>query len=58
MTTLLVLIKNWQYLWCNKFFQRINDTKALAHMLGKKGMHIKSCSVAKDKAHITRYQEH
>ena len=28
-----------------------------AHVLGKKGMHIKSCYVAKDKAHKTRYQE-
>ena len=32
--------KNWQYLWCNTSFQGINDTKALAHILGKKGMNI------------------
>ena len=45
------------WLWCNQIFQGINATKALAHVLGKKGIHIKSCYVAKDKAHTTRYQE-
>ena len=35
----------------------INATKALAHVLGKKGMDIKSCYIPKDKSHITRYQE-
>ena len=35
--------KNWQYLWCNIIFQGIKGTKALADVLGKKGMHIKSC---------------
>ena len=49
--------KNWQCLWCNQTFQGINATKALAHVLGKKGMYIKSCYVAKDKDHTTRYQE-
>ena len=49
--------KNWQCLWCNKSFQGINATKALSHVLGKKGMHIKSFYVDKDKAHTTRYQE-
>ena len=39
--------KNWQCLWCDQTFQGINATKALAHVLGKKGMHIKSCYVAK-----------
>ena len=48
--------KNWQCLWCIQFFQGINATKALAPILGKKGMHIKSCYVAKDKAQTTRYQ--
>ena len=43
--------KNWQWLWCNQTFQGINSTKALAHVLGKKGMHIKTCYVAKDKSH-------
>ena len=44
-------------MWCNTSFQGINATKALNHILGKMGMHIKSCYVAKDKAHTTRYQE-
>ena len=48
---------NWQCLWCTEVFQGINDTKALAHVLGKKCIHIKSCYVTKDKYHITRYQE-
>ena len=42
--------KNCQCLWCNQSCQGINATKALAHVLGNKGMHIKSCYVAKDKA--------
>ena len=49
--------KNWQCLWCNQTFQGINATKALAHLLEKKVMHIKSCYVAKDKAHTTSYQK-
>ena len=47
---------NWQCSWCTKTFQGINGTKALAHVLGKKGTHIKSCYVPKDKTHIKRYQ--
>ena len=42
----------WQYLWCNKTFQRINATKALAGILGKKGVHIKICYVKLEKSHI------
>ena len=38
-------------------FHRINTTKALTHVLGNKGMHIKSFYVAKEKAHVTIYQE-
>ena len=49
--------KNWQYLWCNQSFQGIHSTKSLAHVLGKKGMCIKICYVAKEKAHTTRYQD-
>ena len=49
--------KNWQCLWCDTRFQGINYTKDLAHVLGQKGMHIKSFYVAKDKSRITRYQE-
>ena len=48
---------NWQCLWCNQTFQGINATKALDRVLGKKGMHIKSCYFLKDKAHKIRYQE-
>ena len=48
--------KNWQLLWCNTSFQVINATKYLACVLGKKGIHIKSCYVPKDKSCITRYQ--
>ena len=48
---------NWQLLCCNTRFQVMNSTKALAHVLGKKGIHIKSCYVAKERAHTTRYQE-
>ena len=49
--------KNWQCLWCNQSFQGINATKALARVLVKKGMHIKTLYVPKEKSHITRYQE-
>ena len=48
--------KNWQCLWCNASFQGINATVALARLLGKKGMHIKSCYVPYEISHITRYQ--
>ena len=37
--------KNWQCLWCNVSFQGINTTKDLDHILGKKGIHNKSCYV-------------
>ena len=47
----------WQCFWCNTRFQGINATKAFAHVLGKKGMHIKICYAPKEKAHIKRYQE-
>ena len=45
---------NWQCLWYNKTFQGIIDTKALAHILDKKGIPIKSCYAYMEKAHITR----
>ena len=47
----------WQCLWCKTSFEGINVTKALAHVLGKKGVYIKSCYVPKYKSHIVRYQE-
>ena len=34
---------NWQCLWRSKTFQGINATNYLAQVLGKRGMHIKSC---------------
>ena len=46
----------WQCLWCNTMFQIINATKSISHILGKKGIYIKSCYVPKDKAHIKIYQ--
>ena len=48
---------NWQCLWCNNSCQGINANKALDHVLGKTGMHIKSCYVVKHKAHTTSYEE-
>ena len=47
---------NWQCLWCNYTFHGINATKNIVHVLSKKGMHIKTCYVSMEKAHITRYQ--
>ena len=49
--------ENRKFLWCNTIFQGINATKAIAHVLENKGMHIKSCYVPKEKYHITRYQK-
>ena len=49
--------KKWKCLWCDQSFQIINATKALACVLGNKGVPIKSCYVDKDKSHTTRYQE-
>ena len=34
---------NWQCLLCNETFQGINADKALAHLIGNKGMRIRSC---------------
>ena len=48
---------NLQYLWCTKKFQGINATKALDHVLGKKGMYINICYESMGKYHITRYQD-
>ena len=31
----------WKCLWCNVKFQGINGTKALAHVIGNKCIHIK-----------------
>ena len=41
----------------NNIFQEIIATKALDHVLGKKGMNIKSCYSDMYKSHLTIYQE-
>ena len=33
----------WKCLWCNVIFHVINDTKALAHVIRTRGIHINSC---------------
>ena len=48
---------NWQCLWCNTIFQGINATKALARILGKRGVYIESFYSSINKTHITRYQD-
>ena len=47
----------WNCLWCDVTFQGINTTKALAHVIGTKSMHIKRCTASIDQAHISRYKE-
>ena len=47
----------WKCLWCDVTFQGINATKALAHVIRTKCMHIKRCTASIDKAHISRYKE-
>ena len=49
--------KQWKRLWCDVTFQGINATKALAHVIGTKSMHIKRCTDSIDQAHISRYKE-
>ena len=47
----------WKCLWCDFTFQGINATKALAHVIGTKCMHIKRCTASIDQAHISKYKE-
>ena len=47
----------WKCLWCDLKFQWINATKALAHFIGTKCMHIKRCTASIDQGHISRYKE-
>ena len=47
----------WNCLWCDFTFQGINTTKALAHVIGTKSMHIKRCTDSIDQAHLSRYKE-
>ena len=48
---------NWQCLCWNKIFQVINDTKDIAHLMGKKGMHIKVFYAYMDKDNVRIYQD-
>ena len=47
----------WKCLWCDVIFQGINTTKALAHVIGTKSMHIKRCTASIDQAHLSIYKE-
>ena len=47
----------WKCLWCYFTFQGINATKALAHVIGTKCMHIKRCTASIYQSHISRYKE-
>ena len=47
----------WKCLWCDVKFQGINSTKALAHVIGTKSMHIKRCTASIDQAYLSRYKE-
>ena len=42
----------WKCLWCDFTFQGNNATKALAHVIGTKCMHIKRCTASIDQSHI------
>ena len=46
----------WKCLWCGMTFQGTNDTTALAHVLGTRGMYINSCHDDIDKYHLSRYK--
>ena len=47
----------WKCLWCDVTFQGINITKALAHVIGTKSMHIKRCTASIDQYYLSRYKE-
>ena len=47
----------WKCLWCDVKFQGINTTKALAHVIGTKSMHIHRCPASIDQAYLSRYKE-
>ena len=46
----------WKCLWCDVIFQGINVTKALAHVIGTKSMHIKRCTSSIDQDYLSRYK--
>ena len=48
--------KQWKCLWCDVTFQGINATKALAHVIGTKIMHIKRCTDSIDQDYLSRYK--
>ena len=43
-------------LWCNVKFHGINATKALAHVILTKYMHIKRCRALIDQDYLSRYK--
>ena len=47
----------WNCLWCDVKFQGINATKALAHVIGTKIMHINICTASIDQYYLSRYKE-
>ena len=47
----------WKCLWCDVTFQGINATKALAHVIGTKIVHIKRYTASIDQAYLSRYKE-
>ena len=47
----------WKFLCCDVKFQGIHSTKALAHVIGTKSMHIKRCTASIDQAYLLRYKE-
>ena len=46
----------WKCLWCIVKFQCTNATKALAHVIGEKNMHIKRCRASIDQDYLSRYK--
>ena len=44
----------WKCLLCDVTFQGINATKALAHVIGTKSMHINQCIDSIYQAHLSR----
>ena len=47
----------WKCRWWDVKFQVINATKALAHVVGTKFMHINRCTSSIDQAYLSRYKE-
>ena len=47
----------WKCLWCDFTFQGINGTKALAHVIETKSMHINQCTASIDQAYLSRYKK-